>query len=423
MRFLLVFFVLLSYGALAQVSSVELVKSSNGKIAAVVLKGSGFGNKAVPIFYDQVDVAYEKGAANTYFDSFLPDRAILQKDTMGNTSSPWSNSYGELYVRNDPAIVRGDSTGKYYNGFSVKVNLQNPRVHPRSGTPQESKKVYISWWFRQQNETRNYFQFELSNIDAEFNPKEGDEFTVDAGAHWSGVTTIYGRVIAYYPATKILHANYYGQYNTNRLTGNRLTLNTSNKSATLAVSTRGPGSNKYIRVWESDGTEGTFRSSWTNSQVYQADLIKWTHSSVLPREWIHMEYFADQTKNYIKTKVNGVIDMEGTYTTPSDVAGHSPTIGLIGQDSTQTEMHQEIWMDDIYMDGSFKRVVLGNAPKYADVTHEEVQFFTSWTDTEIKFSPYYGSLDRKLPAYIYIFSEDDVPNSEGIAFESPPKMD
>lgn len=80
-------------------------------------------------------------------------------------------------------------------------------------------------------------------------------------------------------------------------------------------------------------------------------------------------------------------------------------------------------MDDIYMDGSFKRVVLGNAPKYADVTHQEVQFFTSWTDTEIKFSPYYGSLDRKLPAYIYIFSEDDVPNSEGIAFESPPKMD
>lgn len=423
MRFLLVFFILLSGGALAQVSSVELVKSSDGKIAQVVLKGSGFGNKAVPIFYDQVDVAYEKGAANTYFDSFLPDRAILQKDTMGNISSPWSNSYGELYVRNDPEVVRGSSTGKYYNGLSVKVNLQNPRVHPRSGTPQESKKVYISWWFRQQNETRNYFQFELSNIDAEFNPKEGDEFAVDAGAHWSGITTIYGRVIAYYPATKILHANYYGQYNTNRLTGNRLTLNTSNKSATLAVSTRGPGSNKYIRVWESDGTEGTFRSSWTNSQVYQGDLIKWTHSSVLPREWIHMEYFVDQTKNYIKTKVNGVLDMEGTYTTPSDVAGHSPTIGLIGQDSTQTEMHQEIWMDDIYLDGSFKRIVLGNAPKYADVTHEEVQFFSSWTDTEIKFSPYYGSLDRKLPAYIYIFSEDDVPNSEGIAFESPPKMD
>lgn len=424
MRALLLVLLIIPVLSFAQlVSDVSVEKTNDGQISSISLKGSGFGTKAVPIFYDQVNVAYEKGVPNSYFNSFLPDRMITQQDTMGNTNSPWGNSYGPMYVRNEPSFVRGPSTGKYYNGLGIKVDLQNPRVHPRSGTPQESKKVYISWWFRQQNETRNYFQFELSNIDPEFNPKEGDEFTVDAGEHWSGVTTVYGRVIAYYPTTKILHANYYGQYNTNRITGNRLTLSGANKSATLAINTRGPGSNKYIRVWESDGTDGTFRSSWTNYQLFQADFMKTPRSNVLPREWNHMEFFADQTKKYIKTKVNGVVDAEGYYTLPSDIAGHSPTIGLIGQDGNQTEMHQEIWMDDIYLDGSFKRVVLGNAPKYADVTHEEVQFFTSWTDTEIKFSPYYGSLDRKVPSYIYIYSEDDVPNAEGIPFESPPKME
>jgi hypothetical protein len=421
MKLIILFFAFFCSLAFAQVH-IEKV-TDKGKILEIKIKGSGFGEKPLPIFYDKVGLAYENGVANNNYDSFSHDQLLTKQHVMGNALSPWSNLYGVIYIRDDISLRRGRHTGKFYNGFGVKVNLQNPRVYPRSGTQQESKKVYISWWFRQQNETRNYFQFELSNIDAEFNPKEGDEFSVDAGEHWTGITTIYGRVIAYYPATKILHANYYGQYNTNRLTGNRLTLNASNKSATLAVNTRGPGSNKYIRVWESDGTEGTFRSSWTNTEVYQADFRRVQRSNVVPREWNHLEYFADQDKKYVKTKVNGVVDAEGYYTLPSDIAGHSPTIGLIGQDGNQIDMHQEIWMDDIYLDGSFKRIVLGNAPKYADVTHEEVQFFSSWTDTEIKFSPYYGSLDRKLPAYIYIFSEDDVPNSEGIAFESPPKMD
>lgn len=405
------------------VNLVSLEKSGEGKITGVLVKGSGFGIKATPIFYDQVGTVYEKGVPNNFFEKFTSDRQITHEDTLNNTASPWGNVVGPIYVRSDPKFARGPATGKYYNAPSIKANLHNPRAYSRAGTPQESKKAYISWWFKQQNEMRNYFQFELNNIDANFNPAEGEEFSIDAGAHWTGITTIYGRVIAYNPSTKILHANFYGQYNTNRLTGNRLTLATSGKMATLAVNTRGTGSNKYIRVWESDGSDGTFRLSWTNNEIYQADFRMVQRSNVLPREWNHMEVFVDQTKNYIKTKVNGVIDAEGTYTLPSDVAGHSPTIGLIGLDGNQAEMIQEFWMDDIYLDGSFKRVVLGNAPKHADVTHEEVQFFTQWTDSEIRFSPYYGNLDRKNPAYIYIYSENDVPNSEGIPFESPPKME
>lgn len=424
MRALLLVLLLFPILGYAQtVNQVAVDKAEGGRINNITLKGAGFGNKSVPIFYDMADKALEKGVVNNFFTLFDASKQITQKETLQSLESPWSNVSGEIFVQSDPVYARSPSSGHYYHGLSVKANLQNPRIHSRTGTPQESKKVYISWWFKQQNETRNYFQIELSNIDAGFNPKEGDEFQVDAGPHWSGVTTIYGRVVGYYPDTKIFHANYYGQYNANRLTGNRLTLSTGGKGATLAVVTRGPGSNKYLRVWESDGTDGTFRSSWTNTEIYQADFRVVQRSNVVPREWNHMEYFADQEKKYIKTKVNGVVDVEGYYTLASDISGHSPTIGLIGQDSTQTEMHQKIWMDDIYLDGSFKRIVLGNAPKYSDVTHEEIQFFKSWTDTEIKFSPYYGALDRRSPAYIYIYSEDDVPNSEGIPFESPPKME
>lgn len=424
MRALLFLVLICPLMALGQsVTSVVLEKSAEGVIERVIVKGAGFGAKAVPVFYDTASQAYEKGVVNNTFSLFSPERQITQQDTLHNLTSPWQNVHGSVFVQADPAFMRSVKSGKYYFGSAIHSHLHNPRIHSRSGTPVESTKLYLSWWFRQQNETRNYFQHELSAIDTGFNPEEGDEFVVDVGMDWSGIDKVYGRVIAYYPDTKILHANYYGQNNANRINGKRLSLDKNSKGALLAVYTRGTGSNKYLRVWESDGEEGSFRSSWTNTEIYQGDFRRVQRSNVVPRQWNHMEYFADQDRKYIKTKVNGVVDSEGYYTVASNVPGHSPTIGLIGLDTNQSEMLQKIWMDDIYLDTSFKRITLGNAPRYADVTHEEVQFFSHWTDTEIRFEPYYGSLDRRHPAYIYIHSESDVPNAEGIVFESPPAMD
>lgn len=176
MRFLLVVAALVSFGVHAQVSSVDVVKSPVGVINEIVLKGNGLGTKSVPIFYDQVNVALEKGVPNDYFDNFLPNRLITKQDTLSNVQSPWTNSNGQIYVGEGIEHRRGRNTGKYYNGLTVDSNLQNPRIHHRSGTPQESKKVYISWWFKQKFETRNYFQHELSEIDSDFDPAEGDEF-------------------------------------------------------------------------------------------------------------------------------------------------------------------------------------------------------------------------------------------------------
>lgn len=420
----LIWLCLLSIVVCAQdATTVISEKNTDGKIIGYIVKGSNFGIKQVPVFYDKADIAYEKGVPNTTFSAFEPSRGITQQDTLYSNTSPWQNVHGSLYIQSSPEFIRGPATGKYYYGSKIHTHIHNPRVHSRSGTPVEAKKLYLSWWFRQQNETRNYFQHELSTIDVGFNPLEGDEFVVDVGMDWTGIDKVYGRVIAYFPDTRILHANYYGQNNANRINGKRIVLDKNGKGALLAVYARSQGSNKYLRIWESDGSAGTFRSSWTNTEIYQGDFRKVQRSNIVPREWNHMEYFVDQEQKYIKTKVNGALDSEGYYTAASDVAGHSPTIGLIGLDGNQVEMIQQIWMDDIYLDTSFKRIVLGNAPNYADVTHEEVQAFSLWTDTEIRFAPYYGSLDRKHPAYIYIFSEDDIPNANGIVFESPPVME
>lgn len=410
--------------ALAQANiSVDAPKDENHAIKEIIIRGSGLGSKAPPLLLDTAGIAYEKGVPNTAFVNFPASRQITQSDTSGNNNSPWQNVGPGMYIQKDPAHARHSKAGSYYYGDNHRANLHNPRVHPRSGTPNESKKLYVSWWFKQQNETRDYFTVGLTNTSNNFNPLEGDEFSVDIGPHWSGVRFVKGRVISYDPASKVLIANFYDQNNLNLVESKLIRLDSNGATALLNKRIEGQGSNKYIRVWESDGTSGTFRLSWTNVQLYATGggiETKWSRSHVPARRWNHLEIFIDQTKKTVITKVNSKIDSQITYVKDLDVPGHSPTIGLIGFDAS-IDIIQEIWMDDIYMDNSFKRITLGNAPKHSQVTHEEVQLFSSWKDSEIRFTPNYGSLSREKPAYIYIYSEDGIPNANGIPFESPPK--
>lgn len=407
----------------AQSTNVETIKDESHAITEVVIRGSGFGYKSPPLLYDTAEVAYEEGVPNRAFSDFSSFRKITKSDTSGNAKSPWQNVGSEVFIQSNPNHLRHPNAGSYYFGGGPNANLHNPRVHSRSGTATESKKLYVSWWFKQKNDTRDYFTVGLNDVSNDFRPTEGDEFSVDIGSHWSGIRSVRGRVITYDVHSKVLIANFYDQDNLNLVESKIIRLDKNGSTARLDRRIAGQGANKFIRVWESDGTDGTFRLSWTNSllQVVGGDsAISYSRSKIPARKWNHLEIFIDQTNKRVTTKVNSKIDHQVTYKNDLDVPGHSPTIGLIGFDAN-IDIIQEIWMDDIYMDNSFKRITLGNAPKHSQVTHEEVQLFSSWKDSEIRFTPNYGSLSREKPAYIYIYSEDGIPNTNGIPFESPPK--
>lgn len=405
-------------------SSKPSIERVDGVISTVTLSGS-FTPKAPVVLYDKVDVAYENGVVNTALSAIEPDRGLTKYEFMYKLNAAWSNASDDLFfLKKEPLYQRYPGAGTYYFVEGNEAHLQSPRVQTKdkiwpAGT--EPKKLYVSWWYRQQNDTRDYFTYKLANVTEGFAPKEGDEFVVDVGAHYTGVTEVLGRVINYNPATQTLAANFYGQSNKNRIDQKVLKLNSNGASGLLSEMTGWQGSNKYIRIWEADGGDDAMRMSWTNTEIYVVELRGYNHSNVIARQWNHMEVFVDQTKNSLKTKVNGKLDYEGIYTGTADKAGYAPSIGLIGFDSNQ-EMFQRVWMDDIYMDTSFRRVVLGNAPQYSAVTQEEVQYVDSWTSSQIKFTPNYGSLDRRNPAYIYVYDEDGVPNPTGIAFESPIMM-
>jgi hypothetical protein len=421
-RLLVVFFLLPIFGQAFQVDEIVKVRDKGGRVVEVQLRGKGFGEKSAPLLYDKVSHAYEKGAINTYFSSYADGRQILNEDLKREAGAVWQSvGQGMSIQRNSPYMRYPESLALYY-GSTGKANLQNPRIWPRQGTSSDQSKLYISWWFRQKNDTRWYFQHKLGEISANFFPEEGDTFSVNVGLHWSGVTEVLGRVIHYDKNTGILHAIYHGQMNNNRLAGKKLRLDRGGATATLENLVSGRGANKFLRAWDKDGTAGTFRLSWTNATLWLADVVNTnTNSEVPEKQWNRMEIFIDTDAKRLVTKVNGSVADDVYYEADTYTAGHSPTIGLIGFDAS-VDLLQEIWMDDIYMDSSFRRVTLGNARRHSDVTHEEVQYFTRWVDDRLDFQVNFGSLDRRRPTYIYVYSENGVINENGIRLLSPPRM-
>ena len=74
-----------------------------------------------------------------------------------------------------------------------------------------------------------------------------------------------------------------------------------------------------------------------------------------------------------------------------------------------------IWVDDIYIDDTWARVVIGNKPVYADCTQIEIQIPTTWDNDkgEIAITINQGSFDTLDGRYIYVIDANNVPNAVG----------
>ncbi len=85
--------------------------------------------------------------------------------------------------------------------------------------------------------------------------------------------------------------------------------------------------------------------------------------------------------------------------------------GNYGYDDSGTTQYR--YYGDLYLDGSFSRILIGDNQNYTECTHLELQIPTSWSTTSVSFLPNRGSFNDNTNLYLYVINEDNIVNEVG----------
>ena len=143
--------------------------------------------------------------------------------------------------------------------------------------------------------------------------------------------------------------------------------------------------------------------------------LSWTSSYALPiGRWYHVELFyrlnsAPKTfDGSMELRIDNQrifrvqhIDVYDSESTPNEYFDNIRFGGNYGFDESGSVFYRQY--GGIYLDGTFARVVLGDAPNYDDCRHLEVQIATQWSNGSITFTLNEGSFQAGDTAYLYVF--------------------
>lgn len=72
-----------------------------------------------------------------------------------------------------------------------------------------------------------------------------------------------------------------------------------------------------------------------------------------------------------------------------------------------------VYVDDVYIDNTWARVIIGDQNTFDDSTHREIQIPSAWSDTSIAISINKGSFNTLNSAYLYVFDANGNVNASG----------
>ena len=139
-------------------------------------------------------------------------------------------------------------------------------------------------------------------------------------------------------------------------------------------------------------------------------------------QWIFIELVADfgtvgGSDGSIHIFVNGV-DQGGkdnyTLLTSASCPMNAVRFGEYIQDSTGTLTN---YFDDIYVDNTWARVIIGNASSFSSCTQRELQRASAWADGSVSITVNRGGFSESASAYLYVVEDDGtVSNGYPITF-------
>ena len=179
-------------------------------------------------------------------------------------------------------------------------------------------------------------------------------------------------------------------------------------------------SSKFLRMSDSsDEINRTF--SWTQLHNYVYDTsagcssgycsMEWESITPAPNAWTFFEAWFNSSNSTYTLRANGKTITSVSYAPGSTSFNELWKIGFDGGGVSPPAITW--WMDDVYVDNSFSRVMLGNASTYAASTVFEMQAPTSWASSSISVIANQGAFADGASAYIYVVDSNGVVSNGG----------
>jgi hypothetical protein len=393
----------------------------------LTIQGSGFvRNSSTPyaVMFDMADKAYVNGKLNTHNESF-EESATIQRVNRDPNTLWWKPSLNSGEAFQDPSIVRSLKGRTYHKGGFYHLKGYNeflgwPAAYGGFETPVDNSKLYVAWYLRMSYDPRFYWAMSPQNLQGKFIPGEKIKINGHSGRFIGIGTHGIAKNMLHFEIDQALNSS---DLRSNKIIGQLSGATTIFPEKFAAGSGKGyepPGANKFIRVWENPEGNTGLRVAWTQMQVG----LKWHYAPITPDRWHLMEFMLDTDTNQLTV----VTDRQWSRTVDIGnvdvIQGKwSPTIALLGFNGKIQEF-QDIKIDDIYMDNSFSRVVIGKKPKFSQLTGYELQYPVRWENNLIEVKLNFGEIDPKTKSYLYVVNENGDVNQEGFPLcsscEAPP---
>jgi hypothetical protein len=174
---------------------------------------------------------------------------------------------------------------------------------------------------------------------------------------------------------------------------------------------------KFFRHYGSSSTHVLVRLS--ELVFSMSDLESQYLSKTIPmNEWIRLEFiYKAGTNGYAKYYLHkpGSISLDGDIS--GNITGGFNYLSIMDYYrrvvSSGVTTGLKAWLDDLYIDTTQARVEIGNAIKWSECTHREIQIPKAWRNDQITISANPGSFSKGSTAYLFVVDANGGMNANG----------
>lgn len=188
---------------------------------------------------------------------------------------------------------------------------------------------------------------------------------------------------------------------------------------------------KMWRMWPAEKSYPNVYGSSSNGRVYVENVEPesgfWSHFPVPTKEWHAEEIIARASSDKgvkdgtFLLKYNGLEAAKGTLITRSErfpdyMTKNYVVHGVLANRGQWTPAWSDVnrlWVDNVYADTTWARVMLGDEPNAETCRRWEMQIPQTWSDGAITIRANTGAMISGANAYLYVYDEDGRVNERG----------